>query len=280
MRGDLAAVAEADHPRGTAGLQPDDLAGGERLGTELVRLPAGPLGQLRPGYAVREAQVVLDPRALPGLPAAGHPLDHHRAQPLGRRVDRGTQPGRPGPDHHQVVEVRGRLGLHPDGGGDLGVGRRLQRLAVRSDHDGHVLRAGPGRVQQPPALRLVDAVPAVGHGVAGQEVARLIRRRRPAVSDHPALLDRRVATAQPGLDQLVDHRVELLLRRIPRLEQVVVHVDQVDRLDGGVGVGVGGEQRAAGVAGTGPSPAPGSRCRSCPASGSRRAARRPGLRAA
>jgi hypothetical protein len=43
------------------------------------------------------------------------------------------------------------------------------------------------------------------------------------------------------------HRVELLLRRIPRLEQVVVDVDHVDRLDRGVGVGVRGEQRPPGV---------------------------------
>ena len=47
---------------------------------------------------------------------------------------------------------------------------------------------------------------------------------------------------RPRLELGVDDRVELLLRRIPRLEQVVVEVDDVDRLDRGVGVGVGGEQ--------------------------------------
>ena len=42
--------------------------------------------------------------------------------------------------------------------------------------------------------------------------------------------------------QVVDDRVELLLRRVPRLEQVVVEVDDVDRVDRGVGVRVRGQQ--------------------------------------
>ena len=49
------------------------------------------------------------------------------------------------------------------------------------------------------------------------------------------------------LDERVDDGVQLLLGRVPRLEQVVVEVDDVDGLDGGVGVGVGGEQGAPGV---------------------------------
>ena len=44
-----------------------------------------------------------------------------------------------------------------------------------------------------------------------------------------------------------DDGVELLLRRVPRLEQVVVERDVVDRLDRRVGVGVRGEQHALGV---------------------------------
>jgi hypothetical protein len=49
----------------------------------------------------------------------------------------------------------------------------------------------------------------------------------------------------PGVQQRVDDGVELLLRRIPRLEQVMIEVDEVDGVDGGVGVGVGGQQHAA-----------------------------------
>jgi hypothetical protein len=54
-----------------------------------------------------------------------------------------------------------------------------------------------------------------------------------------------VIGSQPGLQQRVDDRVELLLRRVPGLEQVIVQVDDVDRVDRGAGVRVGGQQRPA-----------------------------------
>jgi hypothetical protein len=60
VRGDAAAVAEPHHPRGTLDLQRGDVTGGEHLGAELDRLPAGAVGQLRAGHAVGEAEVVLD----------------------------------------------------------------------------------------------------------------------------------------------------------------------------------------------------------------------------
>ena len=66
----------------------------EQLGAELARLPAGPVGELAAGDAVGEAEVVLDPAALPGLPAGRLALDEHRPQPLGGAVDGGAEPGR------------------------------------------------------------------------------------------------------------------------------------------------------------------------------------------
>ncbi len=50
----------------------------------------------------------------------------------------------------------------------------------------------------------------------------------------------------PDVEQGVHDRVELLLRRIPRLEQVVVQVDDVDGVDRGIGVGVRGQQHPPG----------------------------------
>ena len=51
----------------------------------------------------------------------------------------------------------------------------------------------------------------------------------------------------PGRQQVLDDREQLLLRRVPRLEQVVVERDLVDRGDRRLGVGVGGQQHALGV---------------------------------
>jgi hypothetical protein len=50
----------------------------------------------------------------------------------------------------------------------------------------------------------------------------------------------------PRGQQILDDREQLLLGRIPRLEQVVVKGDLVDRVDRRFGIGVGGEQHAFG----------------------------------
>ena len=67
------------------------------------------------------------------------------------------------------------------------------------------------------------------------------------MTDDPGFGDGPLVTGAPQLDQGVDDGVQLLLRRIPRLQQVVVEVDDVDRLDRSVGVGVCGEQGSPGT---------------------------------
>ena len=62
---------------------------------------------------------------------------------------------------------------------------------------------------------------------------------------HAARLERR--PARPRRQQVLDDGVEVLLGRVPGLEQVVVERDLVDGLDRGLGVGVGGEQHALGA---------------------------------
>ena len=104
--------------------------------------------------------------------------------------------------------------------------------------------AGAGRPPRARGRRGGGCV-AVGHLVAGQEIADLERPRRPPVADHPGLGRGGDRAGAPSLEERVEHRVQLLLRRIPRLEQVVVQVDDVDGVDGRAGVGVGGEQHAA-----------------------------------
>jgi hypothetical protein len=66
------------------------------------------------------------------------------------------------------------------------------------------------------------------------------------VTDHPGLVAGRLRGRPPQVEHRVDHRIQLLLRRVPRLQQVVVEVDDVDRLDRGVGVGVRRQQHPAG----------------------------------
>jgi hypothetical protein len=67
------------------------------------------------------------------------------------------------------------------------------------------------------------------------------------VPDQLGFLDRLAVLALPGLEELVDDRVKLLLRRVPGLEQIVVQVDDVDRVDRGARVRVRGQQHPAGI---------------------------------
>ena len=94
---------------------------------------------------------------------------------------------------------------------------------------GNGRQAGGG--QQLLALGLVRRVRAVVVLVAGQELADLPRAGIPPVADHLGVGDGAVADLMPGLQQAVDDRVQLLFGRVPRLEQIVVQVDQVDGVD-------------------------------------------------
>ncbi len=247
MRGDRRAVREAHDPRRAARLQAGHLPRGEDLGAELRRLPPGPLGELPAGHAVGEAEVVLDAGALAGLAAGRRPLHQHRAQALRGAVHGRTEPGRAAADHHQVVEVGRRRGRQTHTGGQLGCLGFHQRGPVRRDHHRQPLPVLPGRREQPPSLRLVRGVPAVGHLVAGQELPDLRGPRRPAVPDDLGAGHRTVVAGAPGLEQVVQDRVELLLGRVPGLEQVVVQVDDVDRVDRRLGVRVRRQQHPAGA---------------------------------
>ena len=134
----------------------------------------------------------------------------------------------------------------PEHRGELGVRRLDERLALLGDHHGQLVAVEAGGVQQLLALGLVGHERAERVLVAGQELTHLPGPLVPAVPDHLGVRNGPVTGGVPRLEEPVDHRVELLLRRVPRLEQVVVQVDDVDRVDRGVGVGVCRQQHPAG----------------------------------
>ena len=128
-------------------------------------------------------------------------------------------------------------------GGDV---RADEALPVGGEHEGRGRVAG-GRHQAPPLIAQLDVEPLHRDLVALEEVANGVRRRRPPGPDHAHDLGGRPVLRVPVLEQVVDDRVEPLLGRIPGLEDVVVEPQVVDRADGHVGVGVGGEQHRADV---------------------------------
>ena len=212
-----------------------------------------------------------------GLPTGRLALHDHGAQPLGGGVDGGGQPGR-------AARRRCRGRRAAAGHGCAG---RAQRRGRRVDGDRRTSPSGTNTSGRSSSLRLgqrlqplalgvpVDVDPAVGDVVAGEEGLDLVAALRPAVADHPHVPGLLGVRPLPVAEQVVDDGVQPLGRRVPRLEQVVVQTDVVDRLDGDVGVGVGGEQEQLGVRGVLPRPAGASRSRSCRASAGRWRSARP-----
>ena len=93
---------------------------------------------------------------------------------------------------------------------------------------------------------------------------------------HAARLERRAGL--PGRQQVLDHREELLLGRVPGLEQVVVERHLVDRRDRRLGVGVGGQQHPLGLGDDLARLHEVLACRACRACAGRRSASPPGRR--
>ena len=60
--------------------------------------------------------------------------------------------------------------------------------------------------------------------------------------DHPHAAGLKRRAGLPGGEQVLDHREQLLLGRVPRLQQVVVERDLVDGLNRSLRVGVRGQQ--------------------------------------
>ena len=246
LGGNRAAVAEPNGLGGAVHLKARHLARRQQLRAELDGLPPCPVGELSAGHAVGEAEVVLNAARLAGLAAGGVRLDEDGAQPLGRAVDRRAEPARAAAHYDEVVEVVRRDGRQLGLPRYLGVRRCDERLAVGGDKHREVAAVRSGRGKQPLPFGAVGGEPAVRDLVARQEVPQLRGRRGPAVPDQLGFLDLLAVFARPGGQQLIDDRVELLLGRVPGLEQVVVQVHDVDRVDRGAVVRVRGQQHAAG----------------------------------
>jgi hypothetical protein len=227
-------------------VQRDRPAGGDDLGAEPLGLAAGRRGQLGARNAGGEAEVVLDPRAAARLPASRGLLDQHGLQALGCAVHRGSEAGRSAADDREFVHLQRRARGQAEHRGEFGVRRLDERLALLGDHHRELIAVEARRVQQLLALGLVGHEGTEGVLVAGQELTHFPGPLVPAMPDHLGVRNGAVTGGVPGLEEPVDHRVQLLLGRVPRLEQVVVEVDDVDRVDRGVGVGVRGQQHATG----------------------------------
>ena len=232
MAGELAAARERDDALRSARLELVDLLDRQQLGAEAARLVVRAAREVGAGEAVREAEVVLDPRALAGLAAGRLALHEHGAQPLGRAVHRRREPGRPAADDDRGRRSRARPGsrCRAASASSSGVGAS-STAPSRRNIAGSRSAADAGDVEQPARLGVaVEVEPLVGDPVAGEQVARLVRGGREAVADDPHLGVGSRGVGLPVAEQVLERRVQPLLRRVPRLLQVVVDLRAVDRV--------------------------------------------------
>ena len=217
---------------------PDHPAGVREARAEHPRLLVGPLGELGARDAPREAEVVADQRARPGLPADRLALEHERVEPLGCRVHRRREARRPGADDGEVDDAgraatcrgrtRGRARRRRD---RRAPGRRRCARAARPSYstpaDGeHRHRVGRGRLEV-----------VAGHPAAGEAALQHVRARLRVVADHReaavALARRRLPLAQ----EVGDRAVERLVGGVHGPHHVVVDLHARHELEHGVGGG-------------------------------------------
>ena len=218
----------------------------EQLGAETLRLRHGAARQFAAADAGGKPEIVLDLRTAARLSARGVPIEQQRPQSFRCAVHRRRETGRAGADDHQVVEIErrrraiGRDARRPGAARGCAAPTRPRRTAPEAR------RADAGRVEQTLRVWIPRHVePAIGDQIAGEKVLDRVRSRRPLVSNQPQSLRLGQILGLPGVEQVVDHREEALLRWIPRLREVVIEMRDVDGLDGGVDVRVGREQDAA-----------------------------------
>ena len=186
------AVVEVDPDQalGPVGELHRAVVAGERR-VEAARLQRRFRGQLAAADPGREAEVVLDPRARPGLAARRPGLDHQRPQSLRAAVDRRRQSGRPGAEDDQVEALAVDLGAQAQ------LTRDLRRRGVahhgpRVEEDRRFLARDLQPLEHLVGLGIgVDVVPVDREEVAFEQVAhfegaaRALRRDQP---QHPVAL--------------------------------------------------------------------------------------------
>jgi hypothetical protein len=126
---------------------------------------------------------------------------------------------------------------------ELEHGRPLHHRAVFEKCDGQVRGVDPGDRQQLACLSVaLDVEPPGRNPVPGEEVPQVVGLAREPVPDEPDAAGLERGACLPYRQQVLDDGEEELLGRIPRLEEVVVQRDLVDRRDRRLRVRVGGQE--------------------------------------
>ena len=181
------------------------------------------------------------------MPARGPLFDQEGLQPLGPTVDRGGHSGGASADNDNVVEFFGGGGAHPQAFGQFGQFRIGERAAVLKNDQGELFILAVVQFEELLAAGAAGVDPLIGLEVSRQPVLDVVAFRGILKAHYSDTLVVRAEGKFEVLQQLIQHGIEFFLRRVPGLKEIVVELNVIDRLNGRLGVGVGGKQRALGV---------------------------------
>jgi hypothetical protein len=181
--------------------QGDGFVRRENFSAEAARLGHGPARQIAAVYPRRKAQVVFDAGAETGLASA---------------------------QNDQVVGCGAGAGVEADAASHFRVGRVGETAAILEEHHREAPLFGRQHVQGTAHLRIAVSLlrvePLVVHLVARQKLAELVGAARPSRAEHLQSLERRPVGCLPIAEQIVQNRIEVLLGRVPGLEQVMMQL--------------------------------------------------------
>src|SRR5216684_8549693 len=216
--------------------------------TKPLCLDNGAPREIATTQAVREAEIVFNPRTHARLSAGSIAFDDYGMQTFGRAVHCSSQSGRTSANDRQVIKVGLRASTQAYFLRDIG-GNTLQKLcSVREQHNGKACGFGTQRLQQTLGFWIIRGNlyvdPLIGDAIACQKIAQLIRTRRPSRTQHTNSLKCGTVRSLPVVEQVIQLGIKVLFRRVPGLQEKVIDVDLIDRADGGASIGISGKEGA------------------------------------
>src|SRR6476646_4046705 len=200
------------------------------LSTELERLVEGAAGKCHARDAGRKAEIVLNPRRSARLSAECTLVEHEDRKALGRSIDSGGKPRRPGADHRYIEDhLWIKLGGDAENDPGLSVRGSFQHRSIRTNHQRQLVREYAETFHHGAAVGVIRGIEhRVGIAVATEKTfkpdelrcARLANQHRADA----ALLDESDATK--------DERSHENLANIGRADHQGAHMGGIERQRG------------------------------------------------
>ena len=190
---------------------------------EPLRLDHRAAREIAAAQSHRESQIIFDARTHSGLAAGSFALNHYGVQALGGTIHGCRESRRAAADNRQIVEIRLGPRLQTNALRDVRRNALEQFGPIRKKHDRQARSLRTKYLEQTFRFWIVgrgfDIDPLIGNAIARQKIAKFVGLRRPARSQHADALEFRPIRCSPVVEQIVQLGIEMLARRIPRLQE-------------------------------------------------------------